>query len=289
MSFFSFFGSLFSSNRPRISSDGGGDVAYLKVKENERFVTDVQTQDKFSTESNGRLRYSISGEDAHLFDIDHRTGKLYFKNAPDFENPLDHGKDNVYTVQVKVVDGVGYSDTQLLKIGIENVVEAPVGQTIRGDNADNNLIGTAGNDFIFGEGGADFADGIGGDDDVFGGAGNDVLFGGDGNDFLNGTDSISRGRGEVDNLSGNAGRDIFALGDAQGAYYLGGGFNDFAIINDFNAVDDKIVLSGSAANYTVANGSDGNAFILRNGDAIARLNGVDASHVNLTSGSFTYV
>jgi len=286
---FGFNGFGFNKNRPQITSNGGQDVAYLKVKENGRFVTDVQTYDKVSTESNGRLSYSISGEDSYLFEIDHRTGKLYFKDAPDFENPLDHGKDNVYKVKVKVIDGAGYTDTQVLKITVENVEEVPVGQIIRGDDSNNDLFGTAGNDFIFGEGGNDFADGVGGDDDLFGGAGDDVLHGGGGNDFLNGTDPINRGKGEVDNLNGNAGRDIFALGDAQGAYYLGDGFNDFAIINDFSTVEDTIVLSGSSDQYTVADGTEGNAFILNGGDAIAQLKGVSSAHIDLTQAQFQYV
>lgn len=275
----------YNSNKPRIVSNGGGSYACLKVAENSRFVTDVQTYDTISSESNGRLKYYISGGvDKDLFEIDQRTGKVYFKEAPDFENPLDWGKNNRYQVEIKVVDGAGYSDKQLLDIKIEDDTQEQ--SIIRGDDQDNSLIGTDGRDFIFGEAGIDFADGVGGDDDLFGGAGNDVLIGGDGNDFLNGTDPTARGVGEVDNLTGSAGRDIFALGDAQGAYYLGNGFGDFAIINDFSTLDDNVVLAGGATDYTVANGSNGNAFILKDGDAIAQFLGQSAENINLNNFEF---
>jgi hypothetical protein len=281
------------SNRPTIISNGGGDSAHISVAENQAFVTDVQTFDTISSEANGRLQYSIvDGADKAAFVIDSKTGVLSFLQAPDYEKPTDVGADNTYEVAVKVTDKAGYSDTQFLKVKVGDVDDGghdpgTGGQEIRGDNGDNTLTGTAGRDFIFGEGGNDFVDGIGGDDDIFGGAGNDVLIGGEGGDFLNGTDTASRGVGEVDNISGNAGADIFALGDAQGAFYLGNGFGDFAIIRDFNAAEDKVLLSGSASDYTTANGSDGNGFILRNGDAIAQFLGQDAANLNLSQ--FQYV
>jgi Cadherin domain/FG-GAP-like repeat/NHL repeat/Calx-beta domain len=47
--------------------------------------------------------YEISGgADAALFTIDPNTGTLNFKVAPDFENPTDANKDNIYEVIVKI-------------------------------------------------------------------------------------------------------------------------------------------------------------------------------------------
>ncbi|KPQ33564.1 MAG: hypothetical protein HLUCCA11_18245 [Phormidesmis priestleyi Ana] len=40
------------------------------------------------------------------------------------------------------------------------------------------------------------------------------------------------------------------LGDANQAYYRGGGDKDYALIQDFNAAEDTIQLYGSAGNYT---------------------------------------
>ena len=53
------------------------------------------------------LSYSLSGTDAALFTIDPVTGAVRFKAAPDFENPVDDGKDNVYDIIVTATDGDG--------------------------------------------------------------------------------------------------------------------------------------------------------------------------------------
>jgi len=50
------------------------------------------------------LTYSLSGIDAALFDID-AMGIVTFKNAPDFENPTDADRDNVYDIEVTASDG----------------------------------------------------------------------------------------------------------------------------------------------------------------------------------------
>ncbi len=118
------FGSFFGSDKPQITSNGGGSEASVHINENNRLVTDVETYDTVSTESNGRLTYSIiGGSDAHLFEIDARNGKLYFKTAPDYENPLDYGKNNVYDVKVQVKDVAGYTDTQLLHVTVKDIAE----------------------------------------------------------------------------------------------------------------------------------------------------------------------
>lgn len=46
------------------------------------------------------VSYSLEGEDADLFSIDTETGKVNFKQSPDFENPLDADGDNIYDITV---------------------------------------------------------------------------------------------------------------------------------------------------------------------------------------------
>jgi Ca2+-binding RTX toxin-like protein len=77
-----------------------------------------------------------------------------------------------------------------------------------------------------------------------GGGGSDTITGGNRNDILTGSDSTARGVGEVDVLTGGGGRDKFVLGDANGAYYVGKGKDDFATITDFNIFQDSISLGG---------------------------------------------
>ena len=52
------------------------------------------------------LNYSIiGGFDLDLFNIDTRTGAVRFKNAPDYNNPADHGANNVYDITIQIGDG----------------------------------------------------------------------------------------------------------------------------------------------------------------------------------------
>ena len=61
---------------------------------------------------------------------------------------------------------------------------------------------------------------------------------------------MNSGAGEFDNLTGNAGGDIFALGDSDQAYYLGRGR---AEIYDFDWNEgDKIRVFGSASDYLLS-------------------------------------
>jgi hypothetical protein len=72
-----------------------------------------------------KLTYSLAGADAALFAIDTGTGELRFVNAPDFENPLDAGRNNVYDVSV-VANTYNLSASQQLTVTVGNVYEAPV-------------------------------------------------------------------------------------------------------------------------------------------------------------------
>jgi Ca2+-binding RTX toxin-like protein len=84
-----------------------------------------------------------------------------------------------------------------------------------------------------------------------GGGGNDIIIGGSKNDIITGSDSTARGVGECDTLTGGDGRDKFILGDKNGAYYVGKGKDDYALITDFNLFQDSINLGGFK-NYSFA-------------------------------------
>ena len=146
---------------------------------------------------------------------------------------------------------------------------------IVGRNDRDEIDGSNGTDLIFGQGGRDILDGRAGDDRLFGdagndsftgGLGNDQLFGGDGQDFLNGADTLigflgNEGRGEIDILTGGAGRDFFLLaigqpGNIGSLLYNDGdnttpGTNDFAVITDFESGLDNFTLAGSRFNYVI--------------------------------------
>ena len=73
------------------------------------------------------LTYSLSGTDAGLFIIDRGTGEVRFRAAPDFENPVDDGKDNVHDIIVTATDGDSNSTEHAVAITVTNINDnAPV-------------------------------------------------------------------------------------------------------------------------------------------------------------------
>ena len=71
--------------------------------------------------ANEAVTWSLNGGvDAAHFQIDPNTGELIFQSAPDFENALDDGADNTYTVVVRAVDGAGNASDQTVAITVTN-------------------------------------------------------------------------------------------------------------------------------------------------------------------------
>jgi hypothetical protein len=71
----------------------------------------------------------IGGPDGALFeysvpaDAEGIGRRLHFKSAPDFENPMDANRDNVYEVTINVVDTAGATGQKNIRITVENVDE----------------------------------------------------------------------------------------------------------------------------------------------------------------------
>lgn len=176
------------------------------------------------------------------------------------------------------------------------------------DNAqggNDHLFGGAGDDFIFGDSTFMLDNTQGGHDSLIGGAGNDALFGDSspartrtgGYDSLTGVNpwSANPGLGEVDNLTGNGGRDRFVLGDARTAYYVGQGNVDHGIIQDFKFADqDVIQLHGQVSDYELKNFSLGgisgvDIFLSGSSELIGSVLGVSTATLNLNSSAFEFV
>ena len=79
--------------------------ANMKVKHAEdagKIVTRIKAQDLDSGQDN--IKYKLEkGEDERVFKITSR-GDLAFLKLPDFENPLDNDKNNIYKVNYKAID-----------------------------------------------------------------------------------------------------------------------------------------------------------------------------------------
>lgn len=110
-----------------------------------------------------------------------------------------------------------------------------------------------GDDYTRAEGGSDRLYGGDGNDGLIGGYGNDIVDGGDGDDRLAGAGALDQfvidmGQGEIDVLTGGAGKDTFTLGGGNnhsgyiGPFYLAAGNSDYALITDFNKDEDKLSI-----------------------------------------------
>lgn len=139
----------------------------------------------------------------------------------------------------------------------DNLAGGTANDNIRGGAGNDYITGGAGNDTLFGDSSNDLLYGGRGNDSVFGGIGSDRLFGDEGDDVLTGADAtVGRGAGEIDRLTGGPGRDRFVLGTTQGSFYNDGnistsGLSDFAVITDFNPLEDTIQLSGAKSGYSL--------------------------------------
>ena len=97
------------------------DTLNVSVTEGENKVTDIEPNDAGMIDPN----FSISGgADAGHFSIDPATGNLTFKLPPNFEDPNDQGKDNVYEVEV-TLSGTLQTEVRRVKVFVNNSDDGP--------------------------------------------------------------------------------------------------------------------------------------------------------------------
>lgn len=158
---------------------------------------------------------------------------------------------------------------------IENAVGGSKGDTLIGNDGDNDLMGRRGNDILDGIGGSDTLQGQKGNDDLYGGPGADSLIGGQGRDELSGNkgfdhliggpghdsmdgglnnDVLRGGRGQ-DTMTGGLGNDVFAF---RSIAESGGLSTQRDHIADFTHGDDRIVISAIDADTTTPGNQDFN-------------------------------
>ena len=167
--------------------------------------------------------------------------------------------------------------------GPDYLVGTPEPDVIRGLGDSDVIAGGDSNDLLFGDLGGDTLFGEGGPDIIRGGRGAGTAIGGDGDDTLYALgnirtlaqiiqDDLSEATGGFiplspvdgpDKLTGGAGADLFVLQESS----TGEGFGfyrgqQYAVITNFTAGEDKIRLPGSPANYiTTSYNGNGTAII----------------------------
>lgn len=152
--------------------------------------------------------------------------------------------------------------------------------TLSGGEAQDILLGGAGDDMILGKGGADNLSGEANNDTISAGYGEDLIFGDSGNDSLRGgadDDTLDGGTG-ADTLFGNAGDDSLQGGDdsdqlfgGDGRDTLGGGSGNDLL----NGGDQDDLLSGSSGVDTLV-GGDGEDRIIGGSSGDRLSGGADA-------------
>ena len=68
------------------------------------------------------VSWDVTGTDSHAFEIS-SGGGLTFTNPPDFENPTDSGRDNVYEITVVVTDDQDLTDSFDVTVTVTNHAE----------------------------------------------------------------------------------------------------------------------------------------------------------------------
>ena len=69
------------------------------------------------------MSWSLTGTDSHVFEIS-PGGVLTFRSPPDFENPADSNRDNVYEITVVVTDDQGLIDRAHIRVTVANDAES---------------------------------------------------------------------------------------------------------------------------------------------------------------------
>jgi len=163
------------------------------------------------------------------------------------------GENYVSTRNNQTIVALSLSGT----VGNDTLAGGAASDTIRGNGGNDYITGGDGNDSLFGDSGNDLINGGRGNDSVFGGIGSDRLFGDEGNDVLTGADElVGRGLAEIDRLTGGSGSDRFIVGTIGTVFYSDGntstaGISDYALIVDFNVLEDTIQLFGSRSSYSL--------------------------------------
>ena len=146
------------------------------------------------------------------------------------------------------LNGSGGDDTVVAARGDDTVIASAGDDDVRGDGGNDRILGETGNDTLRGGRGEDTILG-GNDDDVIRGQSNgDSLEGGGGNDNI-------KGGGGNDTLRGDAGNDFLKGGSRRDEVY--GGFDDDVLAG--NSFDD--LLDGGSGNDTLRAGGDNDTLI----------------------------
>lgn len=254
-----------SNSKNQIFGENGNDkIEVLDIQANIQYSQDLANQ-------TGNLIYGNSGNDSIKSGImnDYLFGQsgedfIYGGSGSDYISGGEgndilrggEGDDKIFgDIGNDIIDGGDGDDFIWGGSGID-IIDSGLGDDIiRAGDGDDVIENLSGNDQIFAQNGNDYIKIIAGNNYVNGGLGNDQIIGGIGDDKLIGdfgNDLIVDGGGE-DELIGGEGQDIFIIELNKNK------INSQDKINDFNFLQDKIIIKSNFANpinfYDVINNS----------------------------------
>jgi Ca2+-binding RTX toxin-like protein len=199
---------------------------------------------------------------------------------------VDNAGDVLWEFAGEGTDTVRSSINYVLPVNIERLFLQGSAFQGTGNDLNNELGGTAGDNALYGLAGNDTINGGGGNDLVDGGTGNDRLLGGDGDDTLigaEGSDTLDGGAG-ADAMAGGTGNDIYFVDNAGDITleFDDQGFDQvFASVTYtlVSSVEKLVLVEGSAAvdgyGNAIGNRIEGNsaANYLSGGDGVDELAG----------------
>ena len=90
----------------------------------ENTASAIYTYRAADADLNDTIAWSTGGDDGQLFEMSDQ-GALSFRAEPDFENPRDTGRDNVYELEVVATDEQGLRGTLEVAVTVTELNEAP--------------------------------------------------------------------------------------------------------------------------------------------------------------------
>ncbi|MEM9198239.1 MAG: carbohydrate-binding protein, partial [Pseudomonadota bacterium] len=210
----------------------GGDIGYVWDGEWLEYTVNVETAGTFALALNMASKNDDREVSIDVFREDeddayqtleasgsNNTGSWSsFEYVETGELALEAGAN---TVRVTFENGA----QDLRSLRFTHVEDEVVTDPNTGDDGDNEIVGTAGDDTIFGGGGEDRLFGREGDDVFFGGAGDDRLFGDEGDDIFH----------------GGGGRNVIRAGEGADEFHLTSE-DSVVVVTDFNVLEDRIVF-----------------------------------------------
>ena len=111
---------------PVVSGDDSPDFAEIEYDATSAELT-ISTYTYTDEDRNpaDTITWGLSDADATHFNIGSSSGVLSFKNAPDFENPVNADSNNEYVIVVEADDGQGGVGTFNVTVTVTNVDETP--------------------------------------------------------------------------------------------------------------------------------------------------------------------